>query len=87
MLKLGVVSRKVSDLTCDNIDVGNILRAQVHGLGVGLESLSQHFLLCFAPAESVEADDVQASLLYLLKVFCECLALPPTDRYIPGCIS
>ena len=52
-------------LTCYNVDIRNIFRTQVNCLGVGFKGFSQHFFLGFTAAESVESNDIQASLLYL----------------------
>ena len=52
--------------TCDNVYVWHILRAQIHGLRIGLEGLSEHLLLGLTSTEPIEADDVEASFLDLL---------------------
>ena len=52
-------------LTCYNVDIRNIFWTQVNCLWVGFKGLSEHFFLSFTAAQSVESNDIQASLLYL----------------------
>ena len=63
-------------LTCYDIDVRHVLRAQVNGLGIRLKRLAQHFFLRLRPAQPVEPNYVQTSLLDLLNIaavsiFCQ----------------
>ena len=63
-------------LTCYDIDVWHVLRAQVNGLGICLKRLAQHFFLRLRPAQPVEPNYVQTSLLDLLNIiavsiFCQ----------------
>ena len=63
-------------LTCYDIDVWHVLRAQVNGLRIRLKRLAQHFFLRLRPAQPVEPNYVQTSLLDLLNIvavsiFCQ----------------
>ena len=55
-------------LTCYDIDVWNVLRAQIYGLRIRLKRLAEHFFLCLGPAQPVEPDYVETSLLDLLNI-------------------
>ena len=56
----------MKSLTCNDVDVRDVLRAQIDGLRVRLKRLAQHLLLRLRAAETVEADDVKTALFDLL---------------------
>jgi hypothetical protein len=47
-------SKKGLELTGDNIDIRNILGAEVHCLRLRLKGLAKHFLLGLRPAQAVQ---------------------------------
>ena len=56
----------MKSLTCNDVDVRDVLRAQIDGLRVRLKRLAQHLLLRLRAAETVEPDDVKTALFDLL---------------------
>ena len=56
----------MKSLTCNDVDVRDVLRAQIDGLRVCLKGLAQHLLLRLRAAETVEPDDVKTALFDLL---------------------
>ena len=56
----------MKSLTCNDVDVRDVLGAQINGLRVRLKGLAQHLLLGLRSTETVEPDDVKTALFDLL---------------------
>ena len=61
-----ITTTAMKSLTCNDVDVRNVLGAQIYGLRVRLKGLAQHLLLRLRAAETVEPDDVETALFDLL---------------------